>query len=323
MVNKKCNEEITFAKGADVGWLNQMEATGYKFYNTNGEEDDCFNILKEYGINSIRLRAWVNPSDDRGSGHCSTEEVVEMALRAKTKGFKLMIDLHYSDSWADPEKQKKPAAWENHSFDELISDVYDYTLEVMNALKDKDISPEWVQVGNEIPGGMLWPEGSTENFEQLSQLLNSGYDAVKAVFNEAKVIIHLDQGDDRNRFISFFDKHKANGGKYDVIGVSYYPYWVKKDYTETIDNLTNNLIEFVKRYDKEVMVCEIGGEDTNIINNYNMLKEVIKRVKDIPEGKGLGVFYWEPQGAYSWSGYKLSAWGKDGKPTKALEAFLL
>ena len=249
MVNKKYDEEISFAKGADVGWLHQMEATGYKFYNTDGEEEDCLKILKDHGINSIRLRAWVNPSDDPASGHCSTDEVVEMALRAKAMGFRLMIDLHYSDSWADPEKQKKPAAWENHSFDELVSDVYDYTLEVMNALKVKDITPEWVQVGNEIPNGMLWPEGSNENFEQLSKLLNSGYDAVKAVFKNAKVIIHLDQGDDRNRFISFFDKHKANGGKYDVIGVSYYPYWVKKDYTETIDNLINNLNEFIKRYD--------------------------------------------------------------------------
>jgi arabinogalactan endo-1,4-beta-galactosidase len=323
MSKQKYDKEINFAKGADVGWLHQMEATGYKFYNVNGEEEDCLKILKDHGINSIRLRAWVNPSDDLASGHCSTAEVVEMAFRAKEMGFRLMIDLHYSDSWADPEKQKKPAAWENHSFDELVSDVYDYTLEVMNALKDKDISPEWVQVGNEIPSGMLWPEGSTENFEQLSKLLDSAYEAVKAVFREAKVIIHLDQGDDRNRFVSFFDKHKANGGKYDVIGVSYYPYWVKKDYTETIDNLTNNLIEFVRRYDKEVMVCEIGGEDTKISNNYDMLKEVMMRVKAIPEGKGLGVFYWEPQGAYSWSKYKLSAWGEDGRPTKALEAFLL
>ena len=103
--------------------------------------------------------------------------------------------------------------------DLLVLDVYDYTLEVMNALKFKGISPEWVQIGNEIPNGMLWPEGSTKNFGQLSQLLNSGYEAVKAVCEEAKVIIHLDQGDDRDRFVRFFDNHTANGGKYDVIGV--------------------------------------------------------------------------------------------------------
>ncbi len=117
-----------------------MEVTGYKFYNDNGEEEDCFQILKDHGINSIRLRAWVNPSDDPQSGHCSTDEVVEMAVRAKNMGFRLMIDLHYSDSWADPEKQKKPAAWENHSFEQLVLDVYNYTLEVMNALKLRMLS---------------------------------------------------------------------------------------------------------------------------------------------------------------------------------------
>lgn len=299
-----------------------MEVTGYKFYNDNGEEEDCFRILKDHGINSIRLRAWVNPSDDPQSGHCSTDEVVEMAVRAKNMGFRLMIDLHYSDSWADPEKQKKPAAWENHSFEQLVLDVYNYTLEVMNALKAKDVKPEWVQIGNEITSGMLWPDGSIDNFEQLSKLLNSGYEAVKVIYNEAKVIIHLDQGDDRERFIKFFDNHKANGGKYDVIGVSYYPYWIEKDYTETIDNLSNNLIEFVSRYNKEVMVCEVGGEDTSVSNTYDMLKEVIKIVKSISDKKGLGVFYWEPEGAYNWSKYKLSAWGDDGRPTAALDAFL-
>lgn len=322
MKNKYSSEMIKFANGADIGWLHQMEATGYKFYNDDGCEEDCLKILKDHGIDSIRLRAWVNPSDDPACGHCRTEEVVEMAIRAENMGFRLMIDLHYSDSWADPEKQNKPAAWENHSFEELVSDVYDYTLDVMNALKNKGITPEWVQVGNEIPNGMLWPEGSTDNFSQLTKLLNSGYDAVKSVFSDAKVIIHLDQGDDRERFIRFFDNHNDNGGKYDVIGVSYYPYWLNKNYKETIDNLSRNLEEFVVRYDKEVMVCEIGGEDTEENDTYNMIKEVIKRVKDIPDKKGLGVFYWEPQGAYSWSKYKLSAWGDDGKSTKAIDAFL-
>lgn len=317
------NNKIDFAKGADVGWLQQMEATGYKFFNDNGVEQDCLEILKDHGIDSIRLRAWVNPSDDPRSGHCSTEEVVEMSVRAKKMGFKLMIDFHYSDTWADPAKQAKPAAWADHSFEQLVTDVYDYTYGVMIALKDKGITPEWVQVGNEIPWGMMWPEGSTDNFPQLSRLLNSGYDAVKAASAETKVIIHLDQGDDRSRFINFFDKHRDNGGKYDIIGMSYYPYWVNKDYTDTIDNLTNNMNEFVSRYGKEVMVTEVGGEDTKVQNTYDMLAAVIKKVREVPEGKGLGVFYWEPEGAASWSGYKLSCWGDDGRPTDALDAFLL
>ena len=313
------NRKICFVKGADIGWLKQMEDEGYKFCNDNGEEErSVLRSLQSHGINSIRLRVWVNPTD----GHCSKDEVVEMAERTKNMGFKLMIDFHYSDYWADPEKQFKPKAWENHSFKELVNDVYNHTKEVLSALKEKSVYPEWVQVGNEIPNGMLWPEGKTENFNQLSELLNSGYDAVKEIFTDTKVIIHLDQGDDRNRFIEFFDKHKANGGKYDVIGVSYYPYWVNKNYKETIDNLMNNLNEYIDIYGKEVMVCEIGGEDTEIEDTYNMLKEVIERVRRIPQGKGLGVFYWEPQGAFSWSKYKLSAWGADGKPSKALDAFI-
>ena len=301
--------KINFAKGADVGWLHQMEATGYKFYDDNGVEKDCLEILKEHGIDSIRFRAWVNPSDDPASGHCSTEEVIEMAVRAKNMGFRIMIDFHYSDSWADPAKQTKPAAWAEHSFEELVKDVYEYTFGAMAALKESGVEPEWVQVGNEIPGGMLWPEGSTDNFEQLTQLLNSGYDAVKAVCKDAKVIIHLDQGDDRARFVNFFDKHQENGGKYDVIGMSYYPYWVNKDYTATIENLCDNIVEMISRYEKEVMICEVGGEYTKPENTYDMLKEVISRVRAVPGGKGLGVFYWEPEGAASWSRYNLSAWG--------------
>lgn len=312
-----------FAKGADIGWLQQMEATGYKFYDDYGVEKDCLEILKEHGIDSIRLRAWVNPSDNKASGHCSTNEVVEMAVRANNMGFRIMIDFHYSDSWADPEKQKKPAAWENHSFEQLKEDVYFYTFGVMKTLKENGVEPEWVQVGNEIPFGMLWPEGSIDKFEQLTQLLNRGYDAVKAVNNEAKVIIHLDRGDDRARFVNFFDKHQENGGKYDVIGMSYYPYWLNKDYTKTIDNLENNIIEMISKYGKEVMICEIGGDYKKPENTYDMIEEVIKRVKAIPEGKGLGVFYWEPEGAASWSKYNLSAWGDDGRPTIALDAFLL
>ena len=105
-----------FSKGADVGWLPQMEATGYKFYDTDGKEKDCLQLLKDRGINSIRLRVWVNPNNDKASGHCSKDETIAMALRAKKLGMHIMIDFHYSDSWADPGKQFKPKAWENHTF---------------------------------------------------------------------------------------------------------------------------------------------------------------------------------------------------------------
>ena len=312
----------TFAKGADVGWLQQMEATGYVFYNDQGVAQDCLQILKNKGLNSIRLRVWVNPSADRINGHCSRDEVVTMAKRATALGLRVMIDFHYSDSWADPGKQTKPAAWASHSFRQLLADVYDHTYDVMHVLKANGVAPEWVQVGNEIPGGLLWPEGSTANFAQLTQLLNQGYAAVKAVNAASKVVIHLDQGNDHARFVGFFDQLTRYGGQYDVIGLSYYPYWLKQDYTASIASLGTNLTSLVGRYGKPVLVTEVGGDSAAPQNTYDMLVAVLNKVRAVPNGQGLGVMYWEPEGAASWSGYQLSAWDSHGRPTAALNAFL-
>jgi arabinogalactan endo-1,4-beta-galactosidase len=314
----------TFARGGDISWLPQMEATGYKFYSDAGVEEDCFKILKAHGMNTIRLRAFVNPSQDKASGHCSTGETVAMALRAKKEGMRIMIDFHYSDSWADPGKQRKPAAWIGHDFPTLLNDLYNYTFDVMSALRSVGIYPEWVQVGNEIPGGMIYPEGSISNWPQLAQLINKGYEAIKAVSPNTKVILHIDQGNNNQRFRTWFDNATANGAKYDVIGFSYYPWWLpgNPDYTLSIDDLGNNLKDMASRYGKEVMVVEVGGEDTKVQNTYDMLVAVINKVKAVPDGKGLGVIYWEPEGARSWSYYGLSCWGADGKPTKALDAFM-
>jgi len=319
LVSKKTE---SLALGADVSWLPQMEATGYKFYDTDSTEKDCLQLLKDRGMNTIRLRVFVNPSNNKASGHCSKKETVQLALRANKMGMRVMIDFHYSDSWADPGKQYKPAAWANHSFPELLNDLYNHTFEVLDTLKSTGIIPEWVQIGNEIPGGMLWPDGSTSNWLQLAQLLNKGYEATKAVDSSIKVIVHIDKGNDNGRFRWFFDKAQALGVKYDVIGLSYYPYWLGSDYTATIADLRNNLIDMVSRYTKEVMVVEVGGDYTKVQNTHDMLAEVIKAVKAVPDNKGLGVLYWEPEGAKSWSHYQLNCWQDDGKPSPALDAFL-
>nr|WP_315144974.1 glycosyl hydrolase 53 family protein [uncultured Flavobacterium sp.] len=313
--------KLAFAKGADVSWLPQMEATGYRFYDTDGKEKDCLQLLKERGMNTIRLRVFVNPSQDKASGHCSKEETVAMALRAQKAKMRIMIDFHYSDTWADPAKQAKPAAWANLSFDALQNKVYEHTFNVLTALKKAGVTPEWVQVGNEIPGGMLWPDGSTNNWAQLAQLLNKGYEATKAVNPKIKVIVHVDEGNNNEKFRWFFDKATEHQVKYDVIGLSYYPFWIKKDYSETIADLQNNLNDMASRYQKEVMVVEVGGVDEQVQNTKELLAATIKAVRAVPNNKGLGVLYWEPQGAKSWSGYALSAWQSDGKPSLALDAF--
>jgi arabinogalactan endo-1,4-beta-galactosidase len=311
-----------FAKGADISWTPQMEATGYEFYNEKGEKDDVLKILKSKGMDAIRLRVFVNPNDDKGSGHCSKEETVAFAKRLKSLGFRIMIDFHYSDSWADPAKQYKPKAWENLNFEDLKKAVYNHTYDVLLALKKEKITPEWVQVGNEIPNGILWPDGHSKNFKNLGELLNKGYDAVKAVNKKIKVIVHIDEGNNTEKITWFYKNIAEQNVKYDVIGLSYYPYWIKKDWTETIQDLQKNMNYLAKTYNKEVMVVEVGGEDSQVENTYKLLEATIKAVRNVPNKKGTGVFYWEPQGAKSWSGYALSAWLENGRPSPALDAFL-
>lgn len=311
-----------FAKGADISWTPQMEATGYEFYNEKGEKDDVLKILKSKGMDAIRLRVFVNPNDDKGSGHCSKEETVAFAKRLKSLGFRIMIDFHYSDSWADPAKQYKPKAWENLNFEDLKKAVYNHTYDVLLALKKEKITPEWVQVGNEIPNGILWPDGHSKNFKNLGELLNKGYDAVKAINKKIKVIVHIDEGNNTEKITWFYKNIAEQNVKYDVIGLSYYPYWIKKDWTETIQDLQKNMNYLTKTYNKEVMVVEVGGEDSQVENTYKLLEATIKAVRNVPNKKGTGVFYWEPQGAKSWSGYALSAWLENGRPSPALDAFL-
>jgi arabinogalactan endo-1,4-beta-galactosidase len=320
--SQKGTTAFSFSKGADVGWLSQMDATGYKFYDIDGTQKDCLQLLKDRGMNTVRLRVWVNPSNDKTNGHCSPAETVAMAVRAQNLGMRVMIDFHYSDSWADPSKQTKPAAWATHTFTQLLDDVYNHTFDVLMALKTAGVTPEWVQIGNEIPGGMLWPEGSNSaSFTNLAQLLNKGYEATKAINTAIKVVVHIDKGNDNARFRWFFDNITAKSVNYDVIGMSYYPYWLGSDYTKTIFDLENNLKDMASRYGKEVMVVEVGGDFTLVQNTKDMLIAVISAVQKVPNNKGLGVLYWEPEGEKTWSGYQLNAWQSDGKPSPALDAF--
>lgn len=298
-------QELSY--GADVGWLSQLEADGYTWQNDDGATEDVLDILKEHGITAIRLRVFVQPpssfawTKNDGTecilGYCDTTGLLYMAERAESKGFDIMVDFHYSDHFADPEYQDMPQQWTDAGYDELLTYVYDYTYYVMDALAKKNITPKWVQVGNEINSGILLPYGSSgTNFRQLAGLLNSGYDAVKAVSPSSKVITHLANGQNNSMFQWFFDSFlNTYGGKTDVIGMSYYPYWIGIDFTHNIDDLVYNLHDMADRYGKEVMICEVGGNEDDVPGSYALLQAVIDAVASVPEEKGIGVFYWEPE----------------------------
>lgn len=247
-------ENRDFAKGADVSWATQMESQGHVFKDLAGEKRECMALMKEYGLNAIRLRVWVDPGEH--GNWCNTEDLVVKAKRAYSLGMDIMVDFHYSDWWADPGQQHKPAAWKGLEIDELKRALATHTIDVLSALKTAGITPKWVQVGNEIRPGMLWDEDvslsgasyniracdvkesnttSTEikyraNWTNLTAFVNTGYDAVKSVFPQAIVIVHLDNGYDNGLYTWFFDELKKNGGKWDMIGMSLYPKSVIRDF---------------------------------------------------------------------------------------------
>ncbi len=307
---------VQFAKGADISWLTQMEASGMRFYNSSGTEQDCMLILKNLGMNSVRLRVWVDPL----GGWCNSADLVVKAVRAKNLGMRIMIDFHYSDSWADPGQQTKPAAWTAQDFATLQTSVYNHTLNVLNALKANGVTPEWVQVGNETNDGMLWPTGKASlSMSNYANLVTAGYNAVKAADATIKVIVQISNGYDNNLFRWNLDGLKNNGAKWDIIGMSLYP--ATGNWQALNTQCLANMNDMVSRYDKPVMICEVGMSWDQAPACNSFITDLISKIKSVPGGKGLGVFYWEPESYNNWQGYTLGAFDNSGKPTVALNAF--
>lgn len=305
-----------FANGADVSWLSQMQEDGYIFKNSSGVQENCLKILKEKGINSLRFRVWVNPTN----GYNGKKYVAHEAYIADSMGFKVMLDFHFSDTWADAGHQTKPAAWANDSFSQLLKDVYNHVYGMLDTLKTLGVVPAWVQLGNEVDNGMLWPDGkASTNMGNFAKLINSGYNAVKAVDSTTQVIIHLSNGHDDALYRWMFDGLKSNGAKWDIIGMSVYPYWAHLSWQKDDSLALITMKDMISRYNTKVMVCEAGYFYNQPVEANHYLLDLIAKTKS---AGGLGVFYWEPE-CYNWQGYNMGAWDPVNKePTAALDAFL-
>ncbi|WP_409422238.1 arabinogalactan endo-1,4-beta-galactosidase [Pseudaeromonas sp. ZJS20] len=305
--------------GADVSHLPQLEAAGAQFYDQDAEApEDLLRILKRNGFNRIRLKVWnepgkypVFPSDQSGpEGYNNPAHVVAMAKRAQAAGLQVMIDFHYSDWWADPGKQSLPVAWRNLDAAQVSERLYAFTYAVMSQLKDAGVTPAEVQVGNEISNGMLWPLGRVPQWDNLARFIQAGARAVKAVSPSSRVVLHLDAGADNARCRRWFDAMVARGVPFDVIGLSFYPVW-----HGALAELQQNMDDLSRRYDKPVMVVETaypwtrdnGDSQKNIYTSTGpetfpmtpagqqaFLRALWQTVKRVPEGRGAGVIYWEP-----------------------------
>jgi beta-galactosidase len=297
---KKFNDKIL---GADISFLPELENRGLKF-SDNGTPGDAIQIMKDHGFNYIRLRIFKAPANPKGyspnKGFCDLEHTKAMAKRIKAAGMKFLLDFHYSDYWADPQQQNKPAAWVGEDFTTLKKSVHDYTVDVMQQLKAQGTTPDMVQVGNEINHGMIWPDGAINNLDSLSQLIYSGIKAVKTVSPSTIIMLHIALGGQSEESKFFLDNMKARNVPFDVIGLSYYPKW-----HGTIDDLKNNMADLSSRYPQKVMVAEYS----------QMKKEVNDVAFTVPNGKAVGTFIWEPLS--TWEGI----FDRDGKSNQYMNAY--
>lgn len=311
-----------FIKGADVSMIPELERLGGKFYD-NGVEKDCLTILQEKGINWVRVRIWNDPysygPNGNGGGVTDEKKALEVAKRAKALGMKVLVDFHYSDWWADPGKQYPPKAWENHGAKQLAKDVYNYTAKVMKDFNAAGVTPDMVQIGNELNNGMLWPVCKTdtpEGYKALAEAIAQGLKAVKDNDPNHQVtrMVHLANGNNNALYRSFFDELIVNNGvnDFDVIGFSYYPFW-----HGSMEELSYNMNDMVDRYGKDVIVVEtayaftneqgdaqkncagpteeaIAGYKSTVQGQASGLHDVMEHVANVKNGKGKGIFYWEP-----------------------------
>lgn len=304
-------ERGTFAKGADVSWVTELEAKGYKFYNADGNQMELMKLLRdECGVNSIRLRVWVNPTE----GWNNIDDVVVKARRANSLGLRVMLDFHFSDTWADPGQQAIPAAWADMDLAAVKVAMAAHVGDLLNKLSACGVEPEWVQIGNETRTGMMWPLGKLDNGSNFTEMVNAGYDAVKAVFPDALVIVHCDQGDNGWLYSNLFGTLKAQGARYDMIGMSLYP--DASNWSTTVASCVSNISTVKAAYGKPVMICEVGMDYKEAAACNAMLTQLKARCIELDVK---GIFYWEPE-APAELGYKKGCF-VDGAPTEALDCF--
>jgi arabinogalactan endo-1,4-beta-galactosidase len=278
-VPKRVNGNIL---GADISFLPELENRGIKF-SDKGVPGDAIQLMKAHGFNYIRLRIFNESSNPKGyspkKGFCDLEHTKQMAKRIKAAGMKFLLDFHYSDYWADPQQQNKPAAWVGEDFTALKKSLYDYTTNVMQQLKAQGTAPDMVQVGNEINHGMVWPEGGINNLDSLAQLIYQGVKAVKAISPSTVVMLHIALGGQNAEARFFLDNMAKRNVPFDVIGLSYYPKW-----HGTLTDLKNNMADLSSRYKQQVMVAE-----------YSQLKREVNDIAfSVPNSKAVGSFIWEP-----------------------------
>ena len=328
-------------KGADIGWATRLEADGVKFVNFENQQKNCTAVMKDLGFNAIRLRVWVdsnNSPEIKERGYYNAADVLKQARRAQELGMDIMIDFHYSDTWADPGKQIKPKSWEGKSVEGIAEALSDHTSDILGQLKNAGIDVKWVQVGNELDNGMVWPEGSLfeevasgfneTNLANFIKFFNSGYAAVKSVYPEAEVVFHRSNATKTAEFTWYFEEMSKRNIKFDVIGMSVYPsYWDSSinafpDWKAGMSAAVAS-VKAMEKYGKPVIISEVGMPESEPVKAKAAIEYLMRQTADIPYCQGM--FYWEPEGAEKYTGYAYSGFTDKGDkvcgPTACISPF--
>lgn len=301
--------------GYDVSSLQEVEAGGRTFSH-QGAVEPLEQILAAHGATHARLRLWVDPVPP----HCTLPQMLSMARRVQETGLKLLLDFHYSDFWADPAKQPAPGRWLDQDLNTLASSVYEYTCSVLQAFQASGTLPDMVQIGNEITNGMLWPQGqiyaeSGERWDEFAALLKAGIAATRdstPAGRDLSVVVHIDRGGDNAGSRYFFDHLLDRGVEFDLIGLSYYPWW-----HGPLSDLRANVYDLAQRYERPILIVEtaypwtLHNHDTgaNMVTGDTLLpaafpptiegqrlflRHLQSILEDAPHGRGAGLIYWEP-----------------------------
>jgi arabinogalactan endo-1,4-beta-galactosidase len=336
--------------GADISALPVLEGRGAT-YRDNGAPGSAIDILRNHGVNWFRLRLFVNPNPASDPFVANDlNYTIALAQRVKAAGAKVLLDFHYSDTWADPGKQYKPAAWSSLTFNDLVTQVHDYTRDSIAAFRDAGVLPDMVQIGNEIANGMLWQSGYVwtggshdPGFNNLTALLNAGISGAKEGAGDSPeplIMIHHDKGAHWSTTSFFFNKLAARNVDFDVIGYSYYPKWHYNPATGAgdMDDLQANLHNTANAYGKPIVIVETGFAsrgaqfepdyefDVSAAGQQEFLETLVEVVQGVPNGLGQGVFWWYPEarptsGLNVWEGGRYGLFDQSGNLLPAASVF--
>jgi len=302
-----------YAIGADVSFLAKCEKDGIVF-KENGQPVDVLTMLHQHHYNWVRLRIFLNPAASADKLPNDLPYTLALAKRAHDQGFKLLLDFHYSDTWADPDKQFTPSAWQGMKHKQLSDAVFTYTRDTIATFRVAGVMPQMVQVGNEITHGMIWPDGKLpDNWENFADLLKAGIrgvDAGRATAPRPRIMIHIERSGELDQAIWFYENLARLHVPFDVIGLSYYPTW-----HGPIAHLRTNLRDLAQHFGKPIIVVETAfnytpgdfiGKKSDFPESPEgqkaFLQAVDQAVREIPNGLGQGVFWWEPAARDSLTG---------------------